>query len=280
MPGSRGFFAVAFNTREPIDARAENVALYLSDLDGKTAATMTPMTKNFAIIAALREELDAAALGISESDRGDRASVQLVRGGVGLDSTRRAADACSAEWICSTGFCGALNDSLSVGDIVIASQILDGSEKKSAPVSVDAAFVADMVEALKSAGLTPQVGPVISVRDPVFSSEAKRALGQSSGALAVDMESFALAGARKIVVLRTVSDAVGDELPVEVAGFLDEQGNVKAGNVTRFVLKRPTNVKTLWELKKRSDTAAKALTAAWKAAWPVVEKHCKLKVEN
>jgi adenosylhomocysteine nucleosidase len=238
------------------------------------------MSCSIAIIAALREELDAAAAGIPLAER---FAVELIRGGVGLDSAQRAAQACQAAWICSTGFCGALNDQLEVGDIVIGAQLIDGAAKSEriAPIAVDAALVSAVAGALQSAGLRAHTGAIVSVRDPVFSGDAKRALGVSSGALAVDMESFALhQPGRNIFVLRTVSDAAGDELPAEVAGFLDEQGNVKAGAVTRFIFKRPTNIKTLWELKRRSDTAAKALTSAWKAAWPELQRHCKLKTSN
>src|SRR5438477_186309 len=69
----------------------------------------------------------------------------------------------------------------------------------------------------------------------------------------------------RVSVLRTVSDAVTDELPAEVGQFLNEQGDVRVGNITRFIVKRPSNIMRLMELKKRSDIAAKALLVAWNA---------------
>lgn len=223
-----------------------------------------------AIIAALREELAAVTAGIPAEDR---ALVQMIRGGVGPQSAGKAAAQCNARWVCSTGFCGGLTDQLNVGDIVVASAIVDGSAAtQTASVTIDPTLVQNVLSALKSAGVVAHSGVITSVRDPVLACDSKRALGQSAAAIAVDMESFAISAActGKMFVLRSVSDSVNDELPVEVSGFLDAEGNVRAGNITRFVLKRPTNIKKLMELKARSDIAARSLTAAWKAGWPVI----------
>ena len=89
------------------------------------------------------------------------------------------------------------------------------------------------------------------------------------------MESYAVAqaaaGRCPVFALRAVSDAVTDALPPEVAGFLDANGDVRMGKVTRFMLGGPRNIRTLMELKSRSDKAAASLTAAWKAVWPALD---------
>jgi len=226
------------------------------------------------IIGAIRDELAAVAKGISPSEL---SRANLIRGGVGPDSAARAAaalDLTSAKFVCSTGFCGGLKDGVDVGDIIVATEIQreDSADK----ISIDAALAGKITAALSSAGVRFHAGPLVSVREPVFLREDKRALGVSSGAIAVDMESFAIsspaakAGGSTPFVLRVISDSVDDELPSEVSQFLDAHGNVRAGKITRFIFKRPTNIARLMELKKRSDTASAALTAAWKAAWPVV----------
>jgi nucleoside phosphorylase len=110
---------------------------------------------------------------------------------------------------------------------------------------------------------------VACTRDAVFTPEQKRALGVRSKAVAVDMESAALAaglGSRiPVIVLRAVSDSIDDNLPSEAGTFLDESGKVRLWNVARFALKRPWNVKTLMRLKRHSEAAAASLTAAWRA---------------
>lgn len=226
------------------------------------------------IIGAIRDELAAVGRGISPSEH---SRANLIRGGVGPDSASRAVaglDFASAKFVCSTGFCGGLKDGVEVGDIIVATEILRGDSVEK--INVDATLVGKITAALSSAGVRFHAGPLTSVREPVFLREDKRALGISSGAVAVDMESFAIAtpaakaGGCTPFVLRVVSDSVDDELPSEVSKFLDADGNVRAGKITRFIFKRPTNIARLMELKKRSDTASAALTAAWKAVWPVV----------
>ena len=226
------------------------------------------------IIGAIRDELAAVARGISP----DTLPVShLIRGGVGPDSASRAVaglDFSNVNHVCSTGFCGGLNDGVEVGDIVVATAILRGDSGER--VDIDAQLVSAISAALKSAGVKFHAGPLVSVREPVFRCADKRALGTSASALAVDMESFAItspaakvAGCRPFA-LRVISDSVDDELPSEVSEFLDADGNVRAGKITRFIFKRPTNIARLMELKKRSDKAGVALSAAWRAVWPVV----------
>jgi nucleoside phosphorylase len=222
------------------------------------------------IVAALRDELQAVSTAIPPAEL-HRA--RLIRSGVGPESAARAvAEANVPKWgrICSTGFCGGLADGLNVGDIVVATEILHGGSDKR--IAIDAATVKRAVEALQSAGMKFHVGPLVSVPLPVFRCDDKRALGQKTQAAAVDMESYAIAapGGASPFVLRVISDAVTDELPAEVSEFLDADGNVRAGKITKFIIKRPANIARLMELKKRSDTAAAALTTAWKAVWPVL----------
>ena len=224
----------------------------------------------FTIIAALRDELKAVSAGITADDL---SHVALIRGGVGPGSAARAvgeAKLAAGARICSTGFCGGLKEGLDVGDIVLATEIQHAESGQR--IRIDPATVARAGAALQSAGVKFYAGPIVSVTLPVFRCEDKRALGASSGALAVDMESYAITSANGCVpfVLRAISDAVSDELPAEVSEFLDDKGNVRAGKITRFILKRPANIQRLMELKKRSDAAGSALTAAWKAVWPVL----------
>ena len=221
------------------------------------------------IFTALREELNAVTAAIPKGS----AQIQAIRGGIGPDAAARAAGEilkAPPELLCSSGFCGGLADGLAVGDIVVATAIVEGDGKKRERIDIKSDVLKRVTETLKSSGIAFQSGVLVSVRDPVLQSSAKRALGSSASAFAVDMESYTLAEAAQragtdFFALRVVSDAVGDELPAEVGDFLDADGNVRTGVVARFALGGPSNVKKLWDLKGRSDKAAKALTAAWKA---------------
>lgn len=224
--------------------------------------------QKLAILTALREEMNAVAAAVPKGSE-----IEVVRGGIGPDSAARAA----ADFfkspehpfsLCSAGFCGGLADGLAVGDVVLATAIAEGDAAKRERIEIPPKLLKDISESLKAAGIAFHSGTIVSVRDPVLQSAAKRALGSSNSALAVDMESYAIAEIARLhginfFAVRVVSDAVGDELPAEVGEFLDADGKVRTTVVARFALGGPANMKKLWELKGRSDKAAKALTAAW-----------------
>jgi len=105
------------------------------------------------------------------------------------------------------GFCGGVGPGLRPGDVVLADQ-LRGPEG-----TVGCDDPAILAGALRRAGLTVRVGPVLSSARLV--TGRRRAALAAGGALAVDMESAWLAGAlkgRPLVVLRVVVDTAEREL--------------------------------------------------------------------
>lgn len=226
-----------------------------------------------AIITALKEEHSA----ISAALKGQ--PVTVVRAGVGCEAAARATrellSANAPKLICFSGFCGGLNDALAVGDVVLSSTLRSAPLNATYPVDLGFDLQA-LCAALQAAAIPNHLGTIVTVSQPVFSTEDKRRLGQQHNALAVDMESYAVAQAAgtasKVFALRTVSDSVGDALPPEIGEFLDANGDVRMGRVARFALLPPTNLSVLMGLKARSDKAAKSLAAAWAAIWPLIEK--------
>jgi nucleoside phosphorylase len=225
------------------------------------------------IFTALKEEFAAVQAAIPDSDR---SLVRIIRAGVGWDSAMRATSAVLNDgcprWICFSGFCGGLADGLAVGDVVLSSAL---QEAEFGVVNVDEKILAALQSALQKSGMKFQAGRIACARRAVISEKDKRELGRTSQSIAVDMESFAVAkaaaGKCPCFALRAVSDAVTDALPPEVAGFLDKDGGVRMGKVTRFMLGGVNNIKILMELKSRSEKACASLTAAWKAAWPALK---------
>ena len=223
-----------------------------------------------AIVCALKEEFAAVQCGLGAAC-GER--FELIRAGMGPASAKRVATESASRsapprWIISTGFSGALAPGMNVGDIVVSSKIIDAESGKVYEFATDA-IIQRIQSALSSLKIRIHSGRTVCTSEAVFSSVAKRALGDKSQAVAVDMESRALAenvNASKthVIVIRTISDAVTDELPAEVGEFLTEAGDVRIGKIIRFILKCPSNIKRLMELKKRSDLAAAALTQVWK----------------
>lgn len=222
------------------------------------------------IVCALKEELAAVRAGIGKS------SGRLIfRAGMGPESAARCAEEirrkiAAPRWVISTGICGGLDSRLRIGDVVISAETIDaqsGRRVSSESASGMAAWISD---ALDHAGIKNFCGKTVCTRETVFSRNDKRALGEKFGAIAVDMESAALFGAfdpalTNCLVMRTVSDTADEDLPPEIVNFLDADGSLRLGKITQFVLKRPTkSIAQLRTLKRNSDQAAAALTAAWK----------------
>lgn len=103
------------------------------------------------------------------------------------------------------GVCGALTNELAAGDLVVASEIIDASGRRTACHA--SVF---LVGALRRAGLRVHHGPVLTT-DHLVDTVAERRRLASTGAIAVDTESGLLArgadaDAGRAVVLRAVVD--------------------------------------------------------------------------
>jgi 4-hydroxy-3-methylbut-2-enyl diphosphate reductase len=146
-----------------------------------------------------------------------------MRIGFGPDRARSAAVAAASRpgsAVAVLGFCGALDDSLEPGDVVVADELrVDGGE----PVRCECS--ASVAGALTEAGVRARRGPLLSVPRMVRGRE--RARLAEDGSIAVDMESAWLAEAaagRPFTALRAVVDTPSHEL----VRFSTLSGGIKA----------------------------------------------------
>lgn len=163
------------------------------------------------------------------------------------------------------GFCGGLDRHLRRHDLFVA-QVLQDAQGQTIELGCQLDIAAMRVRG------KVHVGRLLTVDQPVRTPAAKRALGQRSGALAVDMESFAVAQVCRSEripcgVFRVVSDAVDDELPPEVAGLVRQKTTAaRLGAALASVWNRPGSLKDLYRLKENaliaSDRLADFLTEA------------------
>ncbi|MBI5571677.1 MAG: hypothetical protein HY914_17175 [Desulfomonile tiedjei] len=116
------------------------------------------------------------------------------------------------EAILSVGTAGALLEELRVGDLVVASEtFLDGAPHESIVCAPD--LVQALAEACRKESRRFHVGGMVTVRDAVFPRKHRDRLFRSTGALAVDMESYAI-GRRAseqgipFACLRVISDDI------------------------------------------------------------------------
>jgi adenosylhomocysteine nucleosidase len=125
--------------------------------------------------------------------------------------------------ILSIGFCGALDPTLRIGDIVVSGEV---------PKGLQASFVQ---------------GAVVSVDRVAFTAQEKCELRAATGAAVVEMESAAIAQkAREWNVpfgcVRVVSDVAGDDLPLDFNRYRDVDGRFERTRIALAALGRPFTV--------------------------------------
>jgi adenosylhomocysteine nucleosidase len=91
-------------------------------------------------------------------------------------------------------------------------------------------------------------GVIVSEGAVVETASAKRELGTRTGALAVDMETAAMAGAAQeagvpVVALRVISDPVDADMPVPMSVWFDvERQQPRVGALLAWLAKHPGRV--------------------------------------
>jgi adenosylhomocysteine nucleosidase len=163
------------------------------------------------ILAAIKQELAPLRKTLKSSD------VRLVRTGVGLVKAERATrrHCAGTDLIVSTGCCGGLVDQAPAGTLVIPQRVLYKEEEAPPP---DITWQDRAHGIAEKQGLRLAIGPLITVDKALQSPHAKRDCHRRTGALAVDMETAAIARAAAemdvpYVSIRVVLDGVEDILP-------------------------------------------------------------------
>jgi adenosylhomocysteine nucleosidase len=158
-----------------------------------------------------------------------------------------AGDAFVPEAIVSTGFCGALDETLGIADVVGATAVsANGREHR--------------VEAVEA----PHSGVVCSIDHVAQSAEEKRRLRQS-GASAVEMEAAAVAEFAHLRTIpfycvRAVTDLAGESMANDFNRALRSDGHFDTMNILRGVLRRPIiRLPELIRLRCRCVRASEAL---------------------
>jgi len=185
----------------------------------------------------------------------DSIRVVVVASGTGFARARRATqallDAHSPKWVLSCGFAGALVPSVKVGDILVADSIVDAHGQT---LVIDVAFPADPERGI-------HIGRLMTSDAIVRLVEEKRRLAERYGAIAVDMETLAVAqvcreqGVRFLSV-RAISDDLSGDLPPEVLTLVGPTGTTRLGAALGAIWKRPESVKDMWKLRQSAHVAA------------------------
>jgi adenosylhomocysteine nucleosidase len=204
-----------------------------------------------------------AALGIEcHSLRGQRAAAwNVVQSGPGgaraAAAAARAVDA-GASVLISWGLAGGLDARLGAGALVVPRRVV---EQGTQPLPVDASWHARFAALADEFVLDH--GDLLTVPAALESPAAKRAAAAATGAVAVDMESAAIAAVAArarvpFVALRVVVDSVQDSLPAHAEQWIDERGERRLTAVLRAVA-TPRDWRALLTLANRYRAASAVL---------------------
>ncbi len=217
------------------------------------------------IVVALPEEV--TTLTSRKLAQGDCVSIAdnilLTLAGAGPSNAERAAQqliANGADQLISWGCAAALSPDLKPGDLVLADQLTATQQQ---PFNTDAIW-RQHLQKLLSAELPISVGRLTESAQIVAQSHNKKLIYQQTGAIALDMESYAIAKAAQqaglpCLVIRVIADPANMDLPQAVSQSLNSQGQVQLGKLLVFLLSHPWEVPGLIRLGLHFHAAQKTL---------------------
>jgi adenosylhomocysteine nucleosidase len=248
------------------------------------------------IIAAMSQESDALLRLVEQRDRSDLATFRcyrfgisnrecwLITSGMGRQRAAQAAlalvDASHPQLLVSVGIAGAVNADLEIGDVVASTDTcfldkegLPGPFQPLARLSEPAWQAAKLALQAGGAGLYP--GIAITTHGALFIQPQPPQLTNP----VLEMETAGIAGAAAdkgipVLSLRAISDGPRAPIPFNLEQMLDEQDNLRTGEIIKTILVHPGILPQLVRMGRNSrraaDNAALALVTALRQPGPVI----------
>ncbi|MFL6273591.1 MAG: hypothetical protein ACJ74G_00150 [Blastocatellia bacterium] len=205
------------------------------------------------VVAALKRELAVIArqrhdqLTLLDTGEGPRNAERALRAWLSAQRARA---------VINVGLAGALSPALQAGDLMIAHEVRGPDRRVDAsrsPLFQSAAGFGNV-----------RVGTAVTVDEIVCKATDKRRLAEAfavSEVAWVDMESLAVAAVcdelqMPYLIVRAVSDAFDEDLPVDFNRCRDRDGRVSPRRVIQAALVKPRAFKGLMILNRRADLCA------------------------
>ncbi|OHC76150.1 MAG: hypothetical protein A3G18_06560 [Rhodospirillales bacterium RIFCSPLOWO2_12_FULL_58_28] len=166
-------------------------------------------------------------------------------------------EGCTA--LISFGLAGGLDPAIGPGDLVLADSVITADGKR---FVTDREWRQRLCAALSD---TPCVSaPLLGVGQAITMPEDKRRLFLDTGAVAVDMESHAVAEVADeagipFLAVRVIADPAAGEIPSSALKGVGEDGRSRPLAVALALLWRPWELPAILRLKRDSDRALAAL---------------------
>lgn len=202
--------------------------------------------------------------------------VALLALGVGKDCARIAAEVTIKSYrpdlIISAGFGGGLHPSVGDGDIVIGTEVLDLDQDaghlvrwRSSHQLSEHPELADL-----NIGMRVHRGKILTADDVILRAATKQRLGRATGALAVDMETSAVAAVcaargTDVLAVRCITDSVHEDLPEQFDDFF-MVGQLQLRRIAHACNRNPRVILDLARLGLRAKVAGANLARFLEAA--------------
>ena len=197
----------------------------------------------------------------------------LLISGMGAAAATQAARAllaAGARALLSFGLAGGLDPALRAGALLLPRTVTDGTG------TVHGTYDPwrERLAALQRRGSDTQPrivdGGLLSLSQPLTTPASKSQARARTGAVAVDMESFAIASVASeqgvsFAVARVVVDTAADSLPRSVMQATDPRGEVNYPQLIGGLVRRPAEILALLRLARRYRVALRSLRAVARA---------------
>ncbi len=209
----------------------------------------------------------------------DNIAFSFVQAGIGYERSLSASKwlvAEGAKLLASVGVAGGLSPKVNTGDLITAEKVVEQSGGKDIlSWTADPAYAEAVYQAIGHADLPVHCGMLATSRHAVLDVAYKRHLYSQTKALAVDMESAAIATVSQAArlpffALRSVSDSASTPVSKDIYTSLRENGRVKFALLLGRVLQKPALATELPRLKKDFDAALFSLAMGWQHAQEIL----------
>ena len=220
------------------------------------------------IVVALPEEL--STLTSKKLTKGNSCfisnNVLVIHAGTGSTNARRSAEYLvtqGATKLISWGCAAALSELLKPGDLILANELTYTENNKNLTVSVNANWLQHTKELL-STFKKINTGCLVESKSIVSSSEEKHKIHTATNAVALDMETIAIAKiaykhALPFLAIRVIADPVEMNLPLAISHSLNEHGEVSLSKLMFYLARHPTELPGLIKLALHFKAATKTL---------------------
>jgi adenosylhomocysteine nucleosidase len=202
----------------------------------------------------------------------DGTDLIAVCSGVGYENALLAArrlTSLGVSALAGMGFAGGLYPGAQPGDLIIADIVLQMHRNEiRGSWKADPACLALAYAAFVSEGLAVRCGRLVAADRPALTAVQKEVLFKQTRALAIDMESAALATAAReqsipFFVLRAVCDPPDETVPAGLYDCLDADGSIRLAFLLLQLIRRPALLSDLRKMTVHYTAAKAALRRGW-----------------